>query len=141
MARRIARDCIVQIALGGFDDGSTVTWGTDTTITGHAQSVSIQQSGDTVNLAGLGETDARVRLGGPRRQTISIEGFVIANTFTFYVSGTTSPVGYRARVKIKPDSTLTTAYEYTGIIREWRWNTQTGDRQVEQIEIEGPLDV
>jgi len=140
MARRIARDAVVQIALGGFDDGSAITWSADQTITGIARSVSIRESAPEVNLAGLGEIAGRMRMAGPATRTMTIEGFNPGNSFYFYVGGTTSPVGYRARVKVKPHSALTAAYEFDGVITRFEWSAQTGEPQVETIEIAGPLD-
>lgn len=143
MARRIARDAVIEIQLGGFDDGSTPTWGTAQSLTGIARSVSVEQSSDTVNLAGIGDFTARIRASGPARQRLTIEGFNSTNSFGFYVqegANSVSPVGYRAQVRIKPHSSLAAPYTFTGIIREWRWNAQVGQEQVEHIEIEGPYD-
>jgi len=47
----------------------------------------------------------------------------------------------RARVRVKPRSTLQTDAEYTGVITKWSWSAQAGQEQVEEIEIVGPLDV
>ena len=140
MARRIARDVSLQIALGGVDDGSTPTWGTDVAIEGKAREISIDYNSDTVNLAGLSDSYARIRAAGSARFTIRISAFIPTTGYDFYVSGN-PPLQHRARVKIKPSSTLEAPYEFAGVIRRWSHNTQAGEAQIEEIEIEGPLDV
>jgi len=139
--RNIARDAVVQIAFGGPDSTTAPTWGTDADITGIARQVTIEQSVDTANLAGIGDTYARIRAAGHAQQRITIDGFVSTQSFQFYVGATPeSPVGYRVRVKVKPRSSLATAHEFTGIVREWSWQASAGDRQEERIVVEGPID-
>lgn len=139
MARRIARDAVVTIAYGGFDDG-TPTWGTATAIQGVAESIEIEESVETVDVAGLGEFSARMRAAGGARRRITMSNFIPGAGFSHYQTGGMSPVGYYARVEVKPDSTLSTPYQYTGIIERWQWSANRNDRQVERIEIVGPID-
>lgn len=138
MARRLAREAVVEIEFGGPDDG-TPSWGTPITLQGKAREVTIRQTGDAVNLAGIGEAYARMRFGGNAQQTLTVEGFLTAYTFEYFQSGV-SPIGYVARVSIKPHSTLTTGYVFTGVITDWQWSASAGERQIERFELTGPLD-
>ena len=140
MARRTARDATIAIQLGGVDDGSAITWGTATQIEGKCSEISVDYRSQNVNLAGLSDAYARMRAAGAAEYTIRIRAFIPTDSFDFYVTNT-PPLHYRARVRIKPRSTLTTEAEYTGVITKWGWSAQAGQEQIEEIEIMGPLDV
>jgi len=140
MARRIARDATIAIQLGGVDDGSAITWGAATQIEGKCSEISIDYRSQNVNLAGLSDAYARMRSAGAAEYTIRIRAFIPTDSFDFYAGGN-PPLHYRARVRIKPRSTLTTDAEYTGVITRWSWSAQAGQEQIEEIEIMGPLDV
>ena len=140
MARRTARDATIAIQLGGVDDGSAITWGTATQIEGKCSEISVDYRSQNVNLAGLSDAYARMRSAGAAEYTIRIRAFIPTDSFDFYASGN-PPLHYRARVRIKPRSTLQTDAEYTGVITKWSWSAQAGQEQIEEIEIVGPLDV
>jgi len=140
MARRTARDATIAIQLGGADDGGPITWGTATQIEGKCSEISVDYRSQSVNLAGLSDSYARMRSAGAAEYTIRIRAFIPTDSFDFYASGN-PPLHYRARVRIKPRSTLTTDAEYTGVITKWGWSAQAGQEQIEEVEIVGPLDV
>jgi len=140
MARRIARDAVVQIAILGADDGSSLPAGTNVDIEGKCRQISIDYEGQSVDLAGLGEVDSRMRFGGAAKFTIRLQSFLTTNDFEYYDT-TRSYVGYRARVRIKPASALANFREYIGVITRWNWSAQAAQEQIEEIQIEGPLDV
>jgi hypothetical protein len=81
-----------------------------------------------------------MRSAGAAEYTIRIRAFIPTDSYDFYVSNN-PPLHYRARVRIKPRSTLQTDAEYTGVITKWSWSAQAGQEQIEEIEIVGPLDV
>lgn len=140
MARLIARDATVEIQFGGFDDGGNPTWGTATAIHGIAREVSVEQRANAINLAGLNDLLARMRFAGTASQTLRISLFIPTDGFWAFGAPPASPIGSRARVNIKPRSTLTTPFQFEGVVTRWQWSTQAGEAQVEEIEIEGPLD-
>jgi len=140
MARRVARDAVVQIAILGQDDGSQLPAGTNVDIHGKCRQISIDYEGQSVDLSGLGEADSRMRFGGAAKFTLRLQSFLATNDFEFYDTAR-SYVGYRARVRIKPASALTAFREYIGVITRWSWSAQAAQEQIEEIQIEGPLDV
>jgi len=140
MARRTARDATIAVQLGGVDDGSAITWSAATQIEGKCSEISIDYRSQSVNLAGLSDSYARMRSAGAAEYTIRIRAFIPTDSFDFYTSGN-PPLHYRARVRIKPRSTLQTDAEYTGVITKWSWSAQAGQEQIEEVEIVGPLDV
>jgi hypothetical protein len=125
MARRTARDATIAIQLGGVDDGTPITWGAATQIEGKCSEISVDYRSQSVNLAGLSDAYARMRSAGAAEYTIRIRAFIPTDSFDFYVSGN-PPLHHRARVRIKPRSTLTMDAEYTGVITKWSWSCSSG---------------
>jgi len=140
MARRTARDATIAIQFGGVDDGSAITWGAATQIEGKCSEISIDYRSQNVNLAGLSDSYARMRSAGAAEYTIRIRAFIPTDSYDFYVNNN-PPLHHRARVRIKPRSTLQADAEYTGVITKWGWSAQAGQEQIEEVEIVGPLDV
>lgn len=139
MARNLARDCQVSIVIDTPDgQPPSSTWAAPTDITGFAKEVTLRQTGNMVDVSGLSDEYPRKRVG-QWEHVITINYFSSNQQFPFHPT-TASPVGYKARVDIKPRTTLAQPYSYYGIITRWEWSTSSADAQVYNIEIEASFD-
>lgn len=139
MARRIAREIVIEIATGGFEDGNP-EWGTAERLEGIATSFSVRHQTDTVDTSGIGEFNSRIRAAGSHRFTVSAEVMVSGTSYPL-IDTNGVMVGHYARVGVKPISTATTYNIWEGVITNWELSTNKNERQTIKFEIEGPADI
>lgn len=141
MARRIAREAVLEIAFGGFDDGSP-DWDTPTSAIALLQRAEMQCNGETIDLAGASESPKRIRYAGGYGFTITLEGFSDNNHPLFFTGSgnNTNPVGHYVRIRYKPIGALTNFITFDGIVREWNASFERYGEQRFRLVMEGPID-
>lgn len=142
MARRLAREAVLEIAFGGPDDGSAPVWGASVSIVAQLRRFEIRANGEVIDVAGLSDANKRMRWAGGNEFTATLEGFSATNTPLFY-TGTAqdeNPVGHRVRVRYKPIGALTVNHDFAGIVEEWNVQAERYGEQGFRIVVRGPLD-